>query len=78
MHLSENTKSNRSLWRNKERALLANPPLQARVKGTHSLNHDGPDQRHSIKPQPTCESFYVEAVIESEARPTVVQLKSEA
>ena len=35
MHLSENTKSNRSLWRNKERVLLANPPLQARVKGNH-------------------------------------------
>ena len=32
MHLGENTKSNRSLWRNKER-VLANPPLQARVKG---------------------------------------------
>ena len=35
MHLSENTKSNRSLWRNIEKGLLANPPLQARVKGNH-------------------------------------------
>ena len=33
MHL--NTKSNRSLWRNKERVLLATPLLQARVKGNH-------------------------------------------
>ena len=57
MHLSENTKSNRPLWRNKERVLLANPPLQARVKGNHQLNHGRPGQRHSIKPQPTCESF---------------------
>ena len=53
MHLSENTKSKRSLRRNKERVLLANPSLQARVKGikgNHQLNHDGPGmsdlQRH--------------------------------
>ena len=35
MHFSENTKSNRSLWRNKEKVLLVNPPLQTRVKGNH-------------------------------------------
>ena len=35
MHLSKNTKSNRSLWRKKESVLLANPPLQARVEGNH-------------------------------------------
>ena len=32
MHLGENTKSNWSPWRNKERVLLANPALQARIK----------------------------------------------
>ena len=35
MHLSENKKSIRSLWRNKERVLLAYLPQQARVKGNH-------------------------------------------
>ena len=51
MHLSENTKSNRSLWQNTERVLLANTPLQARFKGNHWLNHGRPGQRHSNQAQ---------------------------
>ena len=77
MHLSEYTNSNRSLWRNKGRGLLANPPLQARVKGNHQLNHGGPGQRQHQAPIHLWK-LYVEAVIESEVRPAVVQLKSEA
>ena len=50
MHLSKNTKSNRSLWRNKERVLLANPPPQARVKETTSWTTVG--QAKDIAPSP--------------------------
>ena len=46
-------------------------PLRARVKE----NHGRLSQRHSIKPQPTCESFMK---IESEVRTAAVQLKSKA
>ena len=44
-------------------------PLRARDKGNHYLNHGGISQRQII---------YEEAVIESEARTTAVQLQSEA
>ena len=36
MHLSENTKSNRSLWQNKVRVLLANPRCKPELKETTS------------------------------------------
>ena len=48
MHLSENTKSNRSLWRNKERVLLANPHCKPELKETTNWNTGG--QVKDIKP----------------------------
>ena len=50
----------------------------ARVNENQYLNHGGPNQRH-IRQAPThWLKFYEEAVIESEARTAVVQLKSKA
>ena len=75
MHLSENTKSNRSLWRNKERVLLANPPPELKETTSWTMVGQVKDIIAS-SPHPLV-PLYAEAVMESEARPAVVQLKSE-
>ena len=67
MHQSENLKVKLITIINKDEYLWL-ILLYARV------NAGGPSQRHNVKPQPT---GYL-AVIESEARTAVVQLKSEA
>ena len=51
--------------------------LYARVNENQQLNHGGPSQTYRQAPTHWLK-FYEEAVIESEARTAVVQLKSEA
>ena len=76
MHLSENTKSNRSLWQNKEYSWLI-PHCKPETKETTSWTMVG--QAKDIVSSPNhFWKLYVEVVIESEARPAVVQLTSEA
>ena len=52
--------------------------LYARVNENQELTHGGPIQKHIVKTKTHWLKFYEEAVIKSEARTAVVQLKSEA
>ena len=58
MHLSENTKSNQSLWRNKERVLLANPPLQTELKEITDWTTVGQAKDIASSPNPLVKTLY--------------------
>ena len=51
---------------------------QTRLNKNKYLNHGVPSQRHIVKQQLNGKKIFEDAVIESEARFAVVQLKSEA
>ena len=57
MRLSENTNSNRSLWRNKERVPLANPPLKSELKETTSWTTVDQAKDIASSPNPVVEAL---------------------